>query len=381
MNKDLNKNYLDVIKCETDNNMLITKSTVENFNTKSQLIVNESQEALFYKDGRALDLFGPGRHSLNTDNLPFIKRLYGAIFGGNNAFACEVIYINKVSVLDIFWGTDAPVVIEDPKYHLIVGVKANGQTGLRIKDSRKFVVKVVGQLREFTVEAVRKTIKGLLLSSVKEVIASTIVEQNITVLEISTRISELSFAVQSKLNVALDDLGIEVLHFHIAGIAGDETDLAKLREVKERQLSLMSEADMEAYKIQKIGLTETDVEAYKLQRLGYTYQEKRKFDVLETAAQNNSTAGGMINAGLGLGVGLGVIDETKRMTASAVNPSPAPAQSASRACPACQSQVPKLSKFCPECGQQLPPEVKFCAECGSKLSPGSKFCPECGTKI
>ena len=120
MANDLDKNYLDVIKCETGNNVLVTKSSIENFNTKSQLIVNEAQEALFYKDGHALDLFGAGRHSLTTDNLPFLKKLFGAIFGGKNAFTCEVFFINKVSVLDILWGTDSPIVLEDPKYNLIV---------------------------------------------------------------------------------------------------------------------------------------------------------------------------------------------------------------------------------------------------------------------
>lgn len=145
-------NELSVIKCETDNFQLVTKSTIENFNAKSQLVVNESQEALFYKDGQALDLFASGRHSLDTENLPFLKRIFGKIFGGTTPFTCEVFFINKVSVMDIPWGTDSPIVLEDPKYHLIVGVRANGQTGIRVKDSRKFVVKVVGQLREYTGE-------------------------------------------------------------------------------------------------------------------------------------------------------------------------------------------------------------------------------------
>ena len=76
----MNNNSLDVIKYVGDNNVLVAKSHIENFNTKSQLIVNESQEALFYKDGQALDLFLSGRHSLNTDNLPFFKKLFGKIY-------------------------------------------------------------------------------------------------------------------------------------------------------------------------------------------------------------------------------------------------------------------------------------------------------------
>lgn len=380
MQNDINKDYLDVIKCETTNDSLVTKSKIENFNTKSQLIVNESQEALFYKDGHALDLFGAGRHSLNSDNLPFLKRMFGAIFGGKTPFTCEVFYINKVSVLDIPWGTDSPVELEDPKYNLIVGVRANGQTGIRVKDSRKFVVRVVGQLHNYTTDMVRRSIKGMMMTSIKEVIASTIVEQNVTILEISTKLSELSAIMQKKLNVYLDDLGLEMVHFYVGGISANDSDLAKLRQVKEMQLEVKAEADVEAYKLQILSEARAKARAVE----GYTYQEERKYDVLESAAANNGNAGGMIGAGLGLGVGLGVIDETKRMTASSFSQEPqgAPATvSGLRVCPNCQTNVPKQSKFCPECGNALPPEVRFCTECGAKLDPGCKFCSQCGTKV
>lgn len=378
MANDLDKNYLDVIKCETGNNVLVTKSSIENFNTKSQLIVNEAQEALFYKDGHALDLFGAGRHSLTTDNLPFLKKLFGAIFGGKNAFTCEVFFINKVSVLDILWGTDSPIVLEDPKYNLIVNVKANGQTGIRVADSRKFVIKVVGQLREFTVDSVRRSIKGLMMTSIKEVIASTIIEHGVSILEITTRLSELSATMQAKLNSALEDLGLEAVHFYANGITADENDLAKLRLAKEKMLEVKTDTELEAYKLQVLSEARAKARAVE----GYTYQEERKYDVLESAASNSGTAGGMIGAGMGLGMGLGVMDETRRMTTGNLgeNGSTA-APAATRICPNCKNEVPRQAKFCPECGNQMPPEVKFCSECGTKLTPGAKFCPECGTKV
>lgn len=378
MNNDINKDYLDVIKCETSNDLLVTKSKIENFNTKSQLIVNESQEALFYKDGHALDLFGAGRHSLNSDNLPFLKRMFGAIFGGKTPFTCEIFYINKVSVMDLLWGTDAPIVLEDPKYNLIVGVKANGQTGIKVKDSRKFVVKIVGQLRDFTTDMVKRSIKGMMMTSIKEIIASTIVEQNVTILEITTKLSELSVLMQKKLNERLDDLGLELVHFYIGTIFANDSDLDKLRQAKEKQLEVKTETELEAYKLQILSEARAKARAVE----GYTYQEERKYDVLESAAENNGNAGGMIGAGLGLGVGLGVIDETKRMTASSLSQTPQAAPAADvRLCPNCQSSISKQSKFCPECGNMLPPEVRFCSECGAKLDPTCKFCSQCGNKV
>ncbi|MBQ7318688.1 MAG: SPFH domain-containing protein [Clostridia bacterium] len=374
----IDKNGLDVIKCVSQNYVLVEKSTVEDFNTKSQLIVNESQEALFYKDGQALDLFGAGRHSLNTENLPLLKRLYGAIFGGKTPFSCEVFFINKVSVLDTVWGTSSPIPLIDPKYDLPIGVRANGQTGLRVKDSRKFVVRVVGQLPEYTVESVRRAIKGTVMLAVKEVIASTIVEQGVSILEITTRLSELSALMQKKLNTSLDDLGLEVVHFTVNTIVAGEDDLAKLRETKETRMERITDADMKAYETSVMSEARAKARAME----GYTYQEERKFDVMQAAAENKGTAGGMIGAGVGLGVGLGVMDEARRTTASTMGQQgAAPAAPATRSCPHCGQSIPKQAKFCPECGQQLPPENKFCTECGTQLAPGSKFCPECGTRV
>jgi membrane protease subunit (stomatin/prohibitin family) len=169
---------------------------------------------------------------------------------------------------------------------------------------------------------VRRSIKGMMMTSIKEVIASTIIEQNITILEISTKLSELSAIMQKKLNVYLDDLGLEMVHFYVGGISANDSDLAKLRQVKEMQLEVKAEADVEAYKLQILSEARAKARAVE----GYTYQEERKYDVLESAAANNGNAGGMIGAGLGLGVGLGVIDETKRMTQSSFAQEPQAAQ-------------------------------------------------------
>ena len=373
----LDKNSLDVIKCVSQNFLLVEKSTVENFNTKSQLIVNESQEALFYKDGQALDLFGAGRHSLNTENLPLLKRLYGAIFGGKTPFSCEVFFINKVNVMDTIWGTDSPVPLIDPKYDLPIGVRANGQTGLRVKDSRKFVVRVVGQLSEYTVESVRRAIKGMVMVAVKSVIASTIDEHKVSILEITSHLAELSRAMQDKLNAALDDLGLEVVHFTVNTIAAGENDLNKLRETKERSMEKRNDADLEAYRIRIESEARSKARAIE----GYTYQEERKFDAIQAAAENKGAAGGIIGTGVGLGVGLGIMEETRRATGAAMSEGTAPAPAATRSCPNCGHAAPKQAKFCPECGQQMPPETKFCTECGAQLAPGSKFCSECGTRV
>lgn len=370
-------NRLDIIKYEGDNDVLVAKSHIEDFNTKSQLIVNESQEAIFYKDGQALDLFVSGRHSLDTENLPFFKKFFSKVFKGNTPFSCEVFFISKVSVLDMMWGTDAPVTLEDPKYHLIVGVRSNGQTGIKVVDSRKFVIKVVGQLTEFTVDNVKRSIKGAMMSSVKDIIAKTIIEQGVSILDISTKLRDMSVLVQKQLNETIAEYGLEVTNFYINTLFVNPDELAKLKETKEKYLEAMTDIDIEAMKTVRMG--EAMAKARSAQ--GYTYQEERAYDVLHGAATNEGSAGTVMGAGMGVGMGVGMggmMSNAFQQTAQSIN---APSQvETTTVCPSCKANVKKGSAFCSECGSPMPVN-KFCTNCGAKLEPNVKFCSECGTKV
>ena len=372
---------LNVIEQEMTNEQLVVRNHIEDFNTKSQLIVYESQEALFYKNGQALDLFGPGKHTLTTENVPVIKKIFGAIFGGKTPFPCDVYFINKVNVLDIVWGTDAPIELEDPKYPMIVGVRANGQTGIRVIDSRRFAVKVVGQLQEFTVDAVRRSIKGMMISSIKESIAAVIIEKKISILDISTRLSEIATEIQDKINAKIADLGLECDHFSVNSIMARDGDLDELRKMKAKTMALTSDADLEAYRIRTLSAARAQARATE----GYTYADERRFDVLEGAAKNEGGAGGFINMGVGLGVGMGVGGEVGRMAQSAMQSNvaaqTAAADASGKVCPGCGASVAANAKFCPNCGQAQPSGPRFCPECGARVADGGKFCGECGTKL
>ena len=254
---------LDIISCEQDNNTLVSKYYVEDFYAKSILFVNESQEALFYKDGQALDLFGSGRHTLEVSNLPLFKKFFTHLFKGDRlAFPCNVIFINKVCVLDKGWGTDSPITVEDPKYARIVAIRANGQMGIKVSDSRKFVVKVVGQLKQYTIDEVKKVIKGMTMVYVKETIASAIVTNGVSVLEIATQLSKLSDIVFENVNKRLEPLGLELENFFIGAIVPDENDLMALRQAKDRAADM----DIESMAKQRATIREIDAEAYKQTR-------------------------------------------------------------------------------------------------------------------
>ena len=137
----------DVIKYEGDNSTFIWKHPCEDFNTASQLIVHESQEAILFLNGQALDLFGPGRHTLETENIPVLRHLINIPTGGISAFHCEVYFINKTEQMAIRWGTDSKVQYVEPTYKFPISIGACGEMSLCVDDSRKLLVKLVGTER------------------------------------------------------------------------------------------------------------------------------------------------------------------------------------------------------------------------------------------
>jgi membrane protease subunit (stomatin/prohibitin family) len=371
-----NENALDVIKYEfSDNNTLVHRSEIADFNSKSQLIVYESEEAIFFKDGQALDLFGAGRHALNTQNFPLLRKLVGLIFGGKTPFKCDVFFFNKVSVMDILWGTDSPITCEDGKYHIIVGVRANGQMAVKIADSRKFLVKIVGGLTTFDTMALKKAIKGVLVSIVKDKLAKTIISDKVSFLDIATEMKRLSNEVKVELSDEIAEYGLELVNFFFNDISVLPEDYQKLKDTKLEVASKYSELDYEAAK--EVKMAEAKAKARELQ--GFTYQEERKYDVLEGAAKNEGEGGSMASIGVGLGVGVGVGKIVANETSSLAD-TPAPKQEGTKICPSCKASVPQNAKFCPVCGAKLPSK-KFCPNCGSEVDANAKFCPNCGTKV
>ena len=134
----------DIIKYEGDNTTFIWKHPCEDFNALTQLIVHESQEAIFMMNGQALDLFGPGRYTLETQNIPLIGKALNIPTGGQTPFHCEVYFINKTEQMAIKWGTDSKVQFMEPTFNFPLAIGASGEMSLRVNDSRKLLIKLVG---------------------------------------------------------------------------------------------------------------------------------------------------------------------------------------------------------------------------------------------
>ncbi len=405
---------IDVIKYDGNPDVFAWKYPNNELGTWTQLIVNESQEAILVKGGQVCDVFGAGRHTLDTANIPILNKLINLPFGGRSPFTAEVWYINKVFSLDVKWGTSTPIQLQDPKYKVFVPVRAFGQFGIQIEESKKFLLKLVGTLPQFDKNTILKFFRGVYLTKAKDVISSCLVHKNISVLEINTYLDEISTYLQEKISSTFDEYGIKLVSFFVNDINVPEDDTA----VVQLKNALAKRAEMDI--------------------VGYSYQQERSFDTLEGAATNpNSMQGGLMGAGIGLGMGVGIggaigqqfggltqtlnTNDTKECpsckariginekfcnhcgfdTTSAVEGGkttdkaikcsscnadltehtkfcPECGARAPVSCPNCGNLLNGNSKFCPECGYSL---VKKCANCGNQIDDNVKFCPECGTKL
>lgn len=232
------RQILDRIKYDGDDNTqwLIYKYPSDEFVMGSQLIVNQGQEAMFFNGGEALDLFGPGTHTLSTANLPILGKSVNFIFGGKTPFSAAIYFINKTVNLDMKWGTSTQIPIEDPKYGLVLNIGARGQYGITIKNTRLFVSRIIGALpngseRDSTI--IPKYFNGLINSKIKSITAQFMIRKKISFLEISQYLTELSNSFKEGLENEFERFGIELTNFFCVAIGPNPVEYEKLRQYKE----------------------------------------------------------------------------------------------------------------------------------------------------
>ena len=382
----------EIIKYEGDNSTFIWKHPCEDFNTTTQLIVHESQEAIFFMNGHALDLFGPGRHTLETENVPLLRKFINIPTGGETPFHCEVYFINKTEQMAIKWGTDSKVQYVEPTYKFPLSIGASGEMTLSVEDSRKLLVKLVGTERVLDRNQLTTFFRVFLMSRVKTYIAQEMKASAINIFEIDESLEVFSKGIQTRLIGDFEEYGVTLNRFFVTTIIkpDGEPQYEKFKELHFRQYADIAEAKLKQQtdviyaqtEAQKT-IIESQALAQKRATEGYTYQQERGFDVAEHAAQNEGV-GELTNMGIGLGVMSGIGGTVGGMVGSAVNDAFAGV--------AVQSQTGG-STFCDNCGAKLTPGAAFCDECGTpQSSPNScsncgfkfikpgKFCPKCGIK-
>lgn len=355
---------VSVVKYDGNPDVFAWKYPDSELGTWTQLIVNESQQAILFKGGQALDVFEAGRHTLSTNNIPFLETIINLPFGGQSPFSAEVWFVSKQFNLDVKWGTPSPIQIQDPVFGVFVPVRSHGVFGIQIDDAKRFLVKFVGTLPSFTKNDIMRYFRGVYVARVKDAISTYIIERKIGILEINRYLDELSDYLQERIEPVMAEYGISLTNFFVNDISVPEDDPA----VVTLKQALAKRAEMEL--------------------LGYTYVQERSFDTLEGAATNpGSTASDLMGAGLGLGMGIGMgggvggafADVARNLNVSG----------SSRTCPSCGSAVPSGQKFCGSCGWDMAKpapgaaaeDAGFCTECGAPLAASMKFCGQCGHAV
>lgn len=293
---------------ENTKKSLIWKYPVEDFNTGTQLIVHEAQEAIFFMNGQALDLFGPGRYTLETQNMPLLSRFFNKATDGKTPYHCEIYFIDKTEQMAMKWGTDSQVQYMEPKYKFPLQIGASGELTFQVENSRKLLEKVVGIEKNFSDADLLIKLRAFLMGRIKPYIAETMQKTSFSIFEVDSHMAELSSQIQTILEGDFEEYGLSLKHFFVTTIAKPEGDVAyeKFKELHIRQYTDITEANLQ----QQVEIIQQETEAKrkvieaeslakKREIEGYDYRQERSFDVTEKAAQNEGT-GDFSNLGIGL---------------------------------------------------------------------------------
>jgi membrane protease subunit (stomatin/prohibitin family) len=340
------------------------------FKLGAQLIVRDSQMAMFFKDGHGADSFTTGRHTLSTLNIPVLTRLLAFPFGFNSPFRAEVYFVNLKTFTDLKWGTKHPVTFRDSKLGLI-RLRGHGAFTMRIKEPVLFLNTLVGRQANYTTTDIQEYLRDVIIARLNDMLG----ENLDTVLDLPALYTELAEKFKRLVSHEFEKYGLELVDFYIASVTPPE----EVSKMIDQRSGMEAVGDLDKF---------------------------LKFEMAKGIGGAN--AAGPAGAGMGMAAGVGLMmpailskvfspeqQELKRESVATVT------------CPKCHTDTPEQSRYCYRCGHQmviqnacpscnepLPGEARFCLHCGHELSaklncphcsaeliPGSKFCGECGEAI
>jgi len=336
----------------------------------AQLIVQENQSAVFFRDGKALDTFGPGRHTLTTNNIPLLTRLLSIPFGGTSPFQASVLFIARHTFQDLKWGTKEPIAFRDSELRM-VRLRAFGKYSMRIVDPQLFAGSIVGTRGIVSTEAIGSFLRDIVVARLNDLLGENLK----TIFDLPAVYDELAAGVKSRVADDFSKQGLELVDLIISAITPPE-DVQKL--IDERS-GMGAIGDMNAY-----------------------MQFKAAQSIQDAAKQEGGAAGQGMGLGLGLGFGQvmagavggahGAAQEQTAPCPKCGTPNPVGAKFCSNCgatqqapgassveCPSCHAQVQAGTKFCSSCGHSMAPQP--CKNCQAPMQPGAKFCANCGTSV
>lgn len=426
----------ELIKYEGDNSTFIWKYPHEDFNNMTELVVHESQEAIFFANGQAADTFGPGRYKLDAENIPILSKMIN-IVTGISVFHCEVFFINKTVQMAFKWGTDSKVRFNEPTLGVPVELGASGEMNLAVLDGRQLLIKLVGTMKGIAwdkegtgfTKSLQTSFRPLITTQIKSYLPSVIKQRNIDIVEVDEHLSELSDALKVKIVPGFEEYGLTIPQFFLTNIVLPESDpnfrrLRELHTISLQKRTAQAEAEMkisqaesrtaymtaEAEAEAKIKVaqrdailegqtTETEIakkeaerkliqaqaeaqaaqmaglaEAAVMQAKGYNQKDVLQADVQKAYAEGLGNMGPSISGGGGSSVMGDMLGLGVGMAAIG----------------AMAPQVGEMMKGfniggvegTNETTKDIPSvDNAKCPKCGSILPPSAKFCLECGAKL
>lgn len=358
---------IDLIKWIPQGNQTVYafKYPETNLSTYTQLIVQESQEAILFSKGQIVGKFGPGKHTLNTENLPILRSLYGLPFGGKNPFTAEIWFVNKLQPYNIDWSIDR-MDIHDADYNTGIPLVAKGRYGMKIIDAERFLIKIVGTKTSFDQYDITDQFLGEFSTKTKSTLMQFMIKNRIGLKQISAHLDSISEHLRSIMLPFCENVGFELTKFYITTIEVDNST-----EVGKRVLDAISRQSSQA-----IG--------------GYTWQQSQAFEVANSAVEGMSKgSGGLLGAIVasnmmgGLGGGGGIMQPQYSQPTFGGNSDPQGGADSSINsfrevyCSNCSKKFSSNLKFCPFCGDEYCP----CPKCGTDNNKEAKRCVSCGQTL
>lgn len=377
-----------------------------NLSTYTQLVVYESQEALLFSKGQLMGKFGPGKHTLDTENLPILRNLFGIPFGGKNPFTAEIWIVNKLYPTNLNWAINN-MSVHDADYQTMIPLRACGQYGIQISDSEKFLIKMVGTKDVFTQSDILSHAYGEFASKSKSAIIQFMNNQRIGVKSVSGHLDGLSEYIKPNLLSFWQEYGITMTKFYITDITID----VSTEEGRKISDAIASQASMSI--------------------TGHSWQQEQMFGIANNAVDQIGNASGgnsliaglmainMMNGnGMGGGMAAGMMQTHNNQPTFGSyqgnmhqhnNPNVGYQGNANMAkeiycancskkhftterfcphcgseynpCPKCASDNPQKARRCVSCGTTLQEGMSSqCFACGAPIAPGAAFCSNCGAQ-
>jgi membrane protease subunit (stomatin/prohibitin family) len=313
----------------------------------AQLVVRDNQTAVFFKDGKGLDVFGPGRHTLTSKNLPILTKVLSLPWGFKSPFRAEVFFVNRKVFINQKWGTKDPVAFKDSKLGL-VRLRAFGVYTFKIVEPVLFINTVVGTQGSYTSPMIGDYLRDVIVARINDLFG----ERLDTIFDLPRNYDELAVEIKERLVGDFEKYGMELADFYLNSI----TPPPEVQNMIDERSGLEAVGDLDSF-----------------------FKFKAAKAMGDAAAAGGDGAGAAAAGGMGVGVGAGLGLMIPGMLAQNMKSQGSTVQEALR-CAKCRAEVSADAHFCSACGAPIARAEK-CPGCQAELQRGAKFCPNCGRRI